>query len=213
MPTNKNHLLVEDIDTQGVVIGLMRHHINWPTHSEGWPAKIESKGGVEVVLSKELLGVKIKESDSVALGLIVDANTDFGARWGTIRDVCHHLGASPPVHCPKEGLILDIGAKRLGVWIMPNNASRGMLEDFCHTLVPDTSSPLWVFARECVDGARQYGADYKDVHVEKAHIHTWLAWRDAPGERMGTAITRRILENGTPAALSFVAWFRKLFNV
>ncbi|EQD64650.1 hypothetical protein B1A_08755 [mine drainage metagenome] len=43
-----------------------------------------------------------------------------------------------PDSLPKAGLILDNQQeKRLGVWIMPDNNSRGMMETFLSTLVTD----------------------------------------------------------------------------
>jgi hypothetical protein len=216
MPTNPNHLLVEDHDTQGAVIALMRHHINWPAGLENefnWPAKIEVRRSRDEVLNKAELATKLKESGLQILGFIVDADDDFGGRWDQVKDACRHLGGQPPVNCPPEGLVLDIESKRLGVWIMPDNASGGMLENFCHTLVPDSAKTLWDFARQCTDAARAQGATYKDVHVDKAHIHTWLAWQDSPGERMGNAITKKLLTHGADSALRFVSWFRNLYRV
>jgi hypothetical protein len=214
VPLNPNHLLVEDTDTCGAVIGLMRHHITWPRYEEdGWPAKIEIMGSSDEVLSKKSLSVKIKESGLEALGLIVDANSDFNARWEAVKDVCAHLGGTAPNTCPSTGLILQAGSKRLGVWIIPDNKSRGMLENFCHTLVPKAAQPLWDFARKCVNDARSQGAPFIDVHVDKAHIHTWLAWQGPPGERMGNAITKTILEHGTGTAMGFVNWFKELYKV
>jgi hypothetical protein len=209
--TNPNHLLVEDTDTKGAVIGLMRHHICWPKDESGWPAKIECAGSRSKVLSRTELGVKFKESDLVALGLIVDADTNFSRTWESVKNILRGLGGIPPDDCPVEGLVLDIKSKRLGTWIMPDNHSDGMVENFCHALIPAAANPSWNFARSCVDDARNHGATYKSVHVDKARMHTWLAWHDPPGQRMGNAITSSVLRHETTDALLFVDWFKKMF--
>ena len=214
MPANPNHLLVEDQDTCGAVIGLMRQHIGGPDSLDEGPAFIEVRGSSGAVLNKKFLSVKMKESGLASLGLIVDADTDFLARWDTVKDVCRHLGGIPPEICPEDGLILDIGGRKLGVWIMPDNKSQGMLENFCHTLVPPEAKPLWEFARKCVDKAGTKKAPFnKEFHTDKAHIHTWLAWQDPPGERMGVAITKKILLHGSDSAQFFVCWFKTLFDI
>lgn len=200
------------MDTCGAVIGLMRHHIDWPKNEEGWPVKIEVMGSGQTVLSKKELDLKLKESGLEVLGLIIDADTSFKGRWDAVKDVCSHLGATPPAACPLGGLILQAKSIRLGAWIMPDNKSKGMLEDFAISLVPGTANALWNFGQKSADDAKKNGASFKKVHTEKAYIHTWLSWQDPPGERIGNAITKRMLDNNTPAAMTFVAWFRSLFN-
>jgi hypothetical protein len=212
MPLHRNHLLVEDHDTNGAVIGLLRHHIDWPRDETGWPAKIEILGSSKAVLNKRELDLKLKESGLEVLGLVVDADTSFKGRWSAIRDVCSHLGATPPTTCPQQGLILQVGTKRLGVWIMPDNQSNGMLEDFARTLVPPDASALHAFAQTSADDAKKKGASYRKVHTEKAYIHTWLSWQDPPGERIGNAITKNMLQHDSSTAMAFVNWFKLLFN-
>jgi len=212
---NPNNLWVEDHDTKGVVIGLMRHHIHWPRDEDEdkWPVKIEVQQGVDNVLDKKALVLSLKNTELVALGLIVDADSSFSSRWDRIRNICLGLGGAPSENFPPDGLILDIAGKRLGVWIMPDNKSDGMLENFCHALVPEDGKPLLDYARRCLDDAKALGASYKPDQVEKAHIHTWLAWQNPPGLRIGMALTKKILTPHSQTAKRFVSWFKELFQV
>jgi hypothetical protein len=86
-----------------------------------------------------------------------------------------------------------------------------MVETF--GLVPDDSKELWDFAATCIESAREKGAKYKAVHLQKAHMHTWLAWQDPPGERMGIALTAKILRPEIESAAMFANWFIQLYEV
>jgi hypothetical protein len=95
---------------------------------------------------------------------------------------------------------------------MPNNQDCGMLENFCHDLVP-SADPLWGYAQECCVEAKRRGAPHIDNHGHKAQIHTWLAWQNPPGERMGSAVRKNILKPTQGYAPPFAAWFRNLYKV
>jgi hypothetical protein len=212
---NPNQMLVEDEDLRGVVIGIMRHPLGgWSKKESDWPTYIAIGNSADEVLNENGLVASLQESGVKTLGIIVDANNSFKARWERIRDFARANGGNPPNTCPEGGLIVDnVLSRRFGAWIMPDNKSAGMVENFCHALVPPGSDKLWKFAFTCVTEAKRQGAPFKNVHTDKAHIHTWLAWQDQPGERMGTAITRKILKPDADKANPFVAWFRKLYGV
>lgn len=96
---------------------------------------------------------------------------------------------------------------------MPDNKSNGMVETFCRTLVPADSADLMAFAQVSALEARKRGANWKEAHSEKAAHHTFLAWRDPPGERFGVAIAKKSLDPAAPIAKLFAEWFIKLFEV
>jgi hypothetical protein len=88
-----------------------------------------------------------------------------------------------------------------------------MIETFCKFLIPDEAATIWQYALSVAGTAKQQGAPFREVHTEKANIHTWLAWQDPPGERMGSAITKKILDPNAPYAAPFSAWFKRLYEV
>lgn len=102
---------------------------------------------------------------------------------------------------------------RFGLWVMPDNESAGTLEVFLRHLVPEANRPVWDFACQAVRSARGLGAPVRERHEPKANLYTWLAWQDEPGPSPSLALTRRVLDPGSPHADAFVAWFRKLFAI
>jgi len=208
------HLVVEDNDQKGAVIGLMRHHgVEWPQDENGWPVYIHVGNSAEEVLKRSTLSTRFKESGLQTLGIILDADEEFDARWQRIRAFCDDNFTRVPPQFPRQGLILQGSGTRFGAWVMPDNSSRGMIETFCMALVPSAAAQIWEAAVSSAAAARELGAPFRKVHTEKAQICTWLAWQDPPGERMGTAITRKILDPEAPSAAPFVAWFRELYEV
>lgn len=75
--------------------------------------------------------------------------------------------------------MIDQGYKdlRVGVWLMPDNQSRGMLEDFAGQLVPPEDE-LWDKAKLNVDEI--VNPRFPEEHTAKAYIYTWLGWQKEP---------------------------------
>ena len=119
-----------------------------------------------------------------------------------------------PDQIPTEGReVVHADGPRFGVWIMPNNRFKGMLEDLLVRLIPDESSHLHELARDCVAEARTNDAPFRNVHERKAEIYTWLAWQDPPGLRLHEAVKHGVLDPKRPESRPFVNWFRRLFDV
>jgi Protein of unknown function (DUF3226) len=211
---NPNRLVVEDTDLQGVVIGIMMHHIQWGGSKDEWPVYVQGKTGKSNVFKHREFAVEMKSSGTRRVGIVVDADSDLDATWNQVADFCRRLGGNPPTVCPKEGLITELRGQRFGAWIMPNNQMQGMVEHFCHDLVPGHAEALWKFALKCAKKARAcYNAPFPEHYLPKAQIHTWLAWQETPGERMGAAITANVLGHDSDAAMAFVRWFVELFEL
>lgn len=215
MGGHPRELVVEDNDIGRAVMGLGKRRVrDWPD-AEPYLVRIRVLRGVKQVLDHDTLAALLKEEGREALGIVVDADDAFDSRWDRIQGFAHKHFHSVPKGMPKEGLILEgSDGKRFGAWIMPDNESEGMVEDFCRTLIPDKLSPLWTFAQQAAREAKaKHGADYKSAHVPKANIRTWLAWRDPPGERVDVAIAKGMLDPGAEAATSFVSWLKGLYRL
>ncbi len=101
---------------------------------------------------------------------------------------------------------------KVGVWIMPNNADPGKIEDFVGSLrSPD--DVLWPIAEEIVQRVMSVESRFVSEHESKARIHTWLAWQNKPGRSMGQAITSKYVLPDAPLAQQFILWFRRLFEL
>ena len=168
----------------------------------------------------ESLGVRLKTSyEGDVIGVVVDADTDISARWQSIRNRITSTSVgyqNVPNQPDPDGTILDPPAgtllPRLGVWIMPNNQTSGILEDFLSFLVPQPNPNILFDHVRCSvaaipEGERRFGR----LDEPKAIIHTWLAWQKEPGRPFGTAITARFLDPNVPEVDGLVGWLRRLF--
>jgi hypothetical protein len=155
-----------------------------------------------------------KESGLQALGILVDADEHFDTRWNQVRNRCLKVAPDFPETLPREGLIHIVPhGPRIGVWIMPDNRSRGMLETFLTLMLAPERGPLWGFARDACERAREHGAPDTDAHFDKASIHAYLAWIEPPGLQSHQAVLRQALDARLPAGGPFVRWFMELFQL
>ena len=202
-------LLVEGNDDRHVVWALCKQHSIPETFTVETPGQ---EGGVDALLKS--IPVRLKMSGLEALGIVVDADQSVQDRWAAI---CHRLRDAGYVALRSQpdpdGFIVDSpGRPRVGVWLMPDNQLRGMLEDFVSVLIP-AGDPLAQRAENCLQEIeREDLCRYPLVHHPKALIHTWLAWQELPGRPMGQAITAHVLDHDKPLAARFVRWLNRLFN-
>jgi hypothetical protein len=212
---NPNWCFVEDTDTSAAILALMRHHIpTWPVGAEGAPVYIRVDTEITNLLKLHALKAEFQASERKALGIVVDAETNLASIWNRVVPFVQATFQDAGDELPPDGLVLaDANGRRFGIWVMPDNRSPGMLEDFLRHLVPDESSAIWRFATECVDVARARGALCHEIHLPKARLHTYLAWENPPGERIGTAISKKFLNPHAQTALTFVTWFKRLYEL
>lgn len=207
-------LLVESPDDIGAITGLMRYHVNWEPQPKKYVVHVEARNSGDEILQKDFLSTIVKSSGLKVLGLMLDADTKFDARWASIKGFAKPRFPNVPDAMPAAGLVLqDADGLRFGAWVMPDNKSHGMLEDFCSMLVPNACKLHWDYADATCKQARVKGAPWRDAHAIKARVHTWLAWQDPPGERLGAAITKKILDPHSPKALAFVEWIKNLYQL
>ena len=116
---------------------------------------------------------------------------------------------------PATGLVMqnDEGL-RFGVWLMPNCSSVGMLETFLALFIDEPTDGLWSLVEShCELAKEKHQAPFKAAHKDKAHIHSWLALQDPPGEQLHDALIQNILKPDSPQCDPFVNWFRELYQV
>lgn len=209
--TNPNQLIVEARDDLGAIVGLMQHHLDWPDNNR--PVHIECARSAEELLNQAFLSASLKRTGLRALGVVIDADDKLDGRWNRLRNFLSSRFGDLPQTLPTGGLIVEqAGGVRFGAWFMPDNNQGGMLEDFCALLVPEAHAKSWHYAAGTIEEARKQGGQWRDVHRSKAQIHTWLAWQDPPGERLGIALTKKILEPTSRNAEPFVLWFKRLYG-
>ncbi len=206
-------LLVEGDEDKRVIPQIVEANgVKWGDKQKEWIVEIKALGSVEKLLDKEEIGVQLKASGLKVLGIILDADESPADRWQSIRNCLIERYPDIPKQPPLFGLIHP-GEIKLGVWMMPDNKERGMLETFLQFLLPEDGKALWQFSEQSCQQAKAHGASFKDFHSDKAKIHTWLAWRNPPGRQLHNAIMERILSPSSPQAAAFMQWFRELFEV
>ena len=209
MPT-KNILLVEGKDDQHVLMHLSGNR-GGPHFDEVVPHE-----GVTGLL--DAIPVRLKAAgDEAVVGIVMDADTDLGSRWQALRDRLVKLGYSDVPGTPSaDGTVIDPSAgallPRVGIWIMPDNQTKGILEDFLRFLVP-AGSRLFDHVTTSVATIPEDERRFSRLAEPKALIHTWLAWQDEPGKPMGTAITARYLDPNVAQVDVLVFWLKRLFRV
>ena len=170
--------------------------------------------GISNLLKYENLKVRLKESDLNKLGIVVDADADVTARWASVRDRLAKFGYALPDVPDPNGTIIKAQDQpvTVGIWVMPNNALPGKLEDFIGFLMP-ASDTLWIRAEDCVQQIPEPERRFTEPDFIKAHVHTWLAWQAEPGVPMGQAITRRFLDISTLHAQALAGWLTRLYGL
>ncbi|MDQ1354957.1 MAG: hypothetical protein QG657_5266 [Acidobacteriota bacterium] len=206
MPTKKI-LLVEGKDDENVMMHLASNR-GGPHFDE-----IKSLEGCTNILKS--IHVHLIAGGENIIGIVIDADMDIAARWRSLRDQLLKTGyQTVPDNPSPDGTIIDPpgGAflPRVGVWIMPDNQTGGILEDFLKFLVP-TGSRLFDHVTSSITAIPEGERRFTQLAEPKAIIHTWLAWQKEPGKPLGTAITMRFLDANVAQVDVLISWMNRLF--
>lgn len=207
-------LLVEGKQDVRVIPYLIEANgINWGTRKSP-VVYIRDYDGYQNLVDPDVISTELQASGLSVLGIMLDADDNPSGRWQSIRSASLKSIPDLPETLPEEGLIhTSPNGIKFGVWIMPDNKMRGMLETFLTYMIPKDNETLWQFAQAVVHEAKTKGAVFTDSHFDKANIYTWLAWQHPPGRQLHQAITERILNPAHPNAQGFVTWFRTLYEL
>ncbi|CAN1208689.1 DUF4435 domain-containing protein [Tumidithrix helvetica PCC 7403] len=207
-------LLVEGKQDVRVIPELIEANgVDWGTRKSPI-VYIRDCDGYQKLVDPDVISTELQASGLSALGIIVDADDNPQGRWQSIRSASIRSIPDLPEALPEEGLIhITPSGIKFGVWMMPDNKMRGMLETFLTYLIPDGNESIWQFAQKSALEAKNKGAMFTDAHGDKANIYTWLAWQDPPGRQLHQAIMERLLDPNHPNAQMFVTWFKALYGL
>ncbi len=200
-PPPSRVLLVEGVDDKHVA-----GHI-WHRYAGDPPFSLLEKESVEKLLAS--ISREIKVSGRVAVGILVDANSDVAARWQAVKDRLALANVALPASPVPAGAIIE-GRPRVGVWLMPDNAAPGELEDFVAQMIPACDA-VWPLSQAYIDGIPCAERKFSEKKQPRAQVHAWLAAREDP-RLMGAAIGARDLNVDGPLCQTFVAWLKALFT-
>ncbi len=165
-----------------------------------------------------LLG-QIKAGDVDKLGIVLDAdyppdnNGGFSKRYQLITDELTKFGYSIP-HKPSlnngEAFTHPDGLPSVGLWIMPDHQSNGMLEGFVEGMVSNATQISLLKHAESSINSLPDTLFNKSLHLTKAKIFTWRAWQKRPGIPLNKALQEGILDCSKSA--TFENWLRRTFK-
>ena len=169
--------------------------------------------GVDQLIGRIPLLLRDKGVDRI--GFVVDADDAVATRWNAIHRALIAAGySSTPLVADADGTIIEQPLQpRVGVWIMPDNRSSGVIENFIEAMIrPDDI--LLPQANCCVDEAILIERRIPDGphHRQKAVIHTWLAWQKKSGQPQGVAIREGYVDATSDPAQRYIAWLVRLFG-
>lgn len=196
-------LLVEGNDDLHVILALCQK-FKLPQNFE----VIDCKGIDNLI---EQIPVRLK-TDIETIGIIIDADLNINNRWDALRTILRNENFEIADNLPVEGLIIDnLQSIKIGVWIMPNNKTNGMLEDFISFLIPEGDDLLPKVDLSLENIENENLNRYSLIHRSKARVNTWLAWQEVPGIPMGLSITKRYLTTDEANCNLFINWLKTLF--
>ena len=215
-------LFVEGADDQHTIWALCEHFKvkeNFSVEIPDGNGKINrkllsgEKGGINNVLKAARLNL-VAGSDAVErLGIVIDADEDLQARWQSVVSILTEAGYQNLPDSPDVNgtVVTQSYLPTFGVWIMPDNKIRGMLEDFLAFLVP-TNDVVWQKAVDCSKEVLGIQSDaFSENQLSKATIHAYLAWQKDCGKPFGQAITAKYLQGDNPKCEVFIGWLKRLF--
>ena len=155
---------------------------------------------------------QVVTSNSQAVGILVDADDSSTRCWHDLAAGFNRTGVQLPTLPSSGGTIIpEQGFRpRIGIWIMPDNSSRGELEDFVKGMIPGNDS-VWRLSEQYIDNIPQPNRKFVNRKTDKAKVYAWLAARKEPG-RVGAAIGAGDLNANNQPCLEFVSWISTLFG-
>ena len=119
----------------------------------------------------------------------------------------------PAFPIPKIGTVAKAGGVACGIFIMPNNADAGMLEDMCLKSV--ATQPLCVYVDSYVNSAFSLlsATDQKKYNAHKAKVQTYLAGQVEIVNSIANAAKKHIWDFSSPVFAEIINFVRMIASV
>ena len=186
----------------------------------GLSVNFEIKSEKSISQLKQAIPVYLKNTQLYRrLWIIADADKCADNVWTAIKNLLlksskYNFRTNMPL--PAGGAVIkpiDPEDITVGVWIMPDNAAPGMLEDFILGCIRPTDTLIG----KAIDAVNELDSErhkhpniFRPTHKSKACVHTWLAWNHKPGESLATAIEKGLLDLNNPTCQKFIQWLAGL---
>lgn len=171
---------------------------------------IRDKGSASELVSS--IRLEIETSKRERVGILLDADENIDARWKEIKNQCSRAGIQIPDAPQRGGTIVaeKDNSPRIGIWLMPDNHSRGEIEDFALHMIPITDT-VWRRSMNYIQRIPLRDRRFDKMKTDKAKVFAWLATRREPG-RIGASIGTGDLQTNGVLCHDFVGWITKLFS-
>jgi len=161
---------------------------------------------------------QLADGSLTRLGLVVDADSPPTGGFATTLTRVHGIVAPygykplPTLGVAASGQIYknDDGLADIGLWVMPDNAANGILEDWAKQCLLPAEAALFNLAATTV-AALPVPKKFSGLHVSKAEVATWLAWQKQPGHGLYRAAEDGLFDTGSPQYVALIAWLEHVF--
>lgn len=172
------------------------------------------KEGVFGCLPTELKN--LGDGQTTRLGIVLDAdskpNGGFQAAIDRVGKIVAPFGyrlsgsgAGGIIYQNNDGLA------DLGLWVMPNNALEGMLEDWVKHCMHSDEQTLFTHAISSID-TLPVPKKFNAINRSKAEVATWLAWQKRPGHGLYRIIEDNLIDTRSQLYLELSAWLKHVFS-
>lgn len=215
----QQRLIVEGSDAIALANILMKKRLP-PPKGYGNPTKFKNEfvkvaGSISKI--QAVLGEQLDTPDVQHIGIIVDADKKGAtARLTSLLDfIQKEIGVSlPGAELTEKGFGYQfMDDLYVGIWVMPDNKNEGYLEHFMESMIPENDE-TWQFAQAKVSELEaQNFCNFTKPRIQKALLHTYLAWQKTPGLPMGTAVSAGYFSVENPLVENFADWFKSTFTL
>ena len=177
--------------------------------------EVKPHGSVDRLLESIPVQLRASSDEGDVVGVVIDADDNLPRRWRSIQEMLVQTGYDRVPNQPEpDGTVLDPPPQallpRVGIWMMPDNRMKGILETFLTSMIPKPNA-LFDHVEACVAAIPDSERRFKPAKEPKAIIHTWLAWQEEPGMPPGLAITANYLDASVAEVDSLVSWLNRLY--
>lgn len=186
------------------------------------PRTFDRANTVTVIPSLLPLLVRRMQVGSICrLAIAVDADHDsgggFSRRWLTITDLLRRHGYRCPKDPPKaahQGSVFlhTDGLPSVGLWLMPNHAGNGMLEDMLLKAGANTTEQQQLLQHATAVINTVAPRLSSERHTAKATVYSWLSYQRRPGLGLGQPVHADLLDFSSPPLQGLRRWIERVFG-
>jgi len=189
---------------------------------ENLPVLVEPSHGItKMTADISRLLKQLQDGAIRRLGIVADADHTtpkgqggFNKRWQLLTKPLKEMGyeiTAPPSQRYAGSLFTHAeGLPLVGLWLMPDHQSDGMLEDLIkQTVYGDQQLTLLQTATTCLEQLPV--TLFQPHHHTKATIYSWLAWQTRPGQALVSTINADLINLYSQEMQAFIKWLRDLF--